>query len=314
MKSLIKNLPLPVCGLILGATSVGNLLKDLGLTVVGNLYGICGMFFMLLVMLKVVFYFPEILQELKQPVIASVSPTFSMSWMIICTYLLPILPYSVVFFLWGISVLIHLSLMVYFTLTFAVSPPQNIQKIFPSWFIMYVGVGVITVTSVKFYLPLGLVMFYLGLILYLFLLPLVLYRMYKVKDLPESALPLTTILAAPGSLLLAGYLKAFSSPVYFLVISLFVLSQVLYGVALTWVKKNLALPFYASYAAFTFPLVITATACYGMEKYLAGNIFQPVVRILRYIEVLVAALIVVYVFFRYGKDLIEKNLLRKESV
>lgn len=316
MKSLVKNYPLPICGLVLGATSIGNLLKDLGWTVIGNLYGIFGMFIMFFMMLKIIFYFPEVIKELRQPILASVSPTFSMSWMVICTYLIQFLPQKVVLPIWLISVGIHLALMFYFTFHFALRPPYKIQKVFPSWFIMYVGIGVITLTSGKFYLPIGLVMFYVGLVFYLCLLPFVLYRMYKVKDLPESTLPLTTILAAPGSLLLAGYLKAFSNPQFWMVIGLFLLSQVLYMMVLFLVKKHLALPFYTSHSGFTFPLVITATACYRVELFLANTSWQtviPIIRVLRYMEVIIAALIVIYVYLRYVKDLIEKNFLGQNS-
>ncbi len=56
--------------------------------------------------------------------------------------------------------------------------------------------------------------------------------------------PLITIVAAPGSLCLTGYLKNFAEPNFYLVVALFALSQVLYFVVLSMLPRLFKLRFY----------------------------------------------------------------------
>ncbi|GEL14033.1 hypothetical protein FC15_GL000203 [Lapidilactobacillus concavus DSM 17758] len=86
MKKVIRNIPIPICGLILGPVSIGNLFKTFGKLPVAYLFGFMGMALMLILCGKLVRHPRQIIEELKSPVVASVAPTFSMSWMVISTY------------------------------------------------------------------------------------------------------------------------------------------------------------------------------------------------------------------------------------
>ncbi|MGX7163495.1 TDT family transporter [Enterococcus massiliensis] len=302
MKKLIRIVPIPMCGLILALVSLGNLLKEAGLVVFGTGLGIIGGILMLLIFGKLIFYPKEIAKELQQPVIASVAPTFTMALMVICTYLtdFPIISQQIRY-VWLLLVGLHWGLMFYFTWRFVVSKKFQWENLFPSWFIVYVGIGVISVTAGKFYPIVGQVMFWVGLVLYLALLPFILYRVFIFKKMPQATLPLTTIIAAPGSLCLTGYLKIVTQPSEFLVLSLFFLSQILYFLVLFQGKRLLKIPFFPSYAAFTFPLVISATACFQVQKFLfIHQVDTGFLPILVVIEMGIAVAIVLYVLARYG--------------
>lgn len=101
---------------------------------------------------------------------------------------------------------------------------------------------------------LGQVNFWIGLFLYLLLLPFIIHRVFKVKNMPDPTLPLITIIAAPGSLLLTGYLKAFPEPQAWLVVPLLILSQVLYWFIITRIVKLITLPFLPKLRGLHLPL------------------------------------------------------------
>ena len=79
-----------------------------------------------------------------------------------------------------------------------------------------------------------------------------------------------------------------------------VLSLFMYGMVLSRMPKFLRLPFYPSYASFTFPFVISATGMKLMREFLM-EIGRPV-RILDFIvpvQMGIAVLLVTYVLLRY---------------
>lgn len=305
MKKLLQKIPIPICGLILGMASLGNLLKSEGWFLVGNTLGIIAMGIMMLVFSKLVWLFRETYLHLKDPIIASVAPTFTMSLMVICTYLiqLPSLA-TVVRFIWLLTVLLHFSLMVFFIYEFIIKKEVQIEHVYPSWFIVFVGIGVISVSCGDFYPELGRIIFWIALGFYLLLLPIVLHRILIFGQIEAPTLPLLTIIAAPGSLCLTGYLKAFSNPNILLAISLLVLSQGLYFLVLKMIIPLRKLPFYPSYAAFTFPLVISATALTEFNHFLplTRSIKNLLVGI-QWLETGIALLVVGYVFLHYLKFL-----------
>ena len=87
MRSFLKRVPLPMAGLTLGLASLGNLYKLAGWQLVGNLTGGLAALLFGLILLKICLTPLHAAKSLQDPIIASVSPTFSMTLMILCTYL-----------------------------------------------------------------------------------------------------------------------------------------------------------------------------------------------------------------------------------
>ena len=301
MRDFLKIIPIPICGLILALVSLGNLLKIDGLPTVGNAVGLIGMILMCLVVFKFIFTFKHTLSHLNNHIVASVAPTFTMGLMVICTYFLEfeaIQPHLSL--IWLGIVCLQFVLMFYFTYSFLLAGSVNIHHIYPSWFIIYVGIGVISITSSNFYPAFGRLIFWIALLFYLVLLPIILYRVFHVKNMEESTLPLITIIAAPGSLCLTGYLNAFDHANILMVTALFILSQGLYFVILTQLPKLLAVDFYPSYAAFTFPLVISATAITATTNfYIEQGYTASLLHGIAIMESILAFIIVFYVLFKY---------------
>lgn len=86
MRNFLKQVPLPMAGLTLGLASLGNLYKLAGWQLVGDLTGIVAGLLFGLVLLKLCLTPLHAAGSLQDPIIASVSPTFSMTLMILCTY------------------------------------------------------------------------------------------------------------------------------------------------------------------------------------------------------------------------------------
>ena len=83
----VKNVPLPVSGLILALFSLGNLLQDQNPDV-KYLFGTLGAILLVLLVLKIIKYPDDVKNDFKNPVIASSFGTFSMSLMLLSTTIL----------------------------------------------------------------------------------------------------------------------------------------------------------------------------------------------------------------------------------
>lgn len=297
MDSIIKKMPLPITGLMLGLAALGNLVQSYS----NNLrvfFGIISGLILLLVIMKIFTLKKGVAEALENPVIASVFPTLSMAIILLAVYLKPI-SFTMAIILWFFGITLHIILVVWFTRKFVLN--FNIKKVFPSWFIVYVGIVVASVTSGAFDMQwLGKILFYLGFISYLVLLPLVVKRILIIKEIPEAALPTLAILSAPASLCLAGYMNSFADKQMFMIYFLLFISQATYIVVLTMLPRLLKLKFYPSYSGFTFPLVISAISLKLTNGFLM-NTENPIsfLSILVRIEEVIAFAMVAYVLFRY---------------
>jgi exfoliative toxin A/B len=301
VKSLIKKVPVPIAGLMLSLATGGNLLLSYG-DIYKNVFGIVSALILLLLILKILFDAKGILDSIKNPVVASVTPTFTMGLMILATYIKPY-AHSMSFGIWIFALLLHCFFIIFFTTKYIFN--FDIKKVFPGYFVVYVGIVVASITAPTYNLVnLGKGIFWFGFILYLCLLPIVIYRTFIIKAIPEPALPTTSIFSAPASLCLVGYLACFEVKSIFIVGFLGGLSFLMFLAVNLYLPKMLKIKFYPSYSAFTFPLVISAVAMKQLNGYLV-KIEEPIYMLkylVKYQEAL-AVLIVIYVLLRYFKFL-----------
>ncbi|MBU3127729.1 TDT family transporter [Clostridium tagluense] len=301
MESLIKKTPVPIAGLMLAIAATGNLLLSYG-AIYRSIFGILSALILLLLIFKIAFDTKAVVYSFKNPVVASVIPTFTMGLMILATYIKPYAP-SISFSVWVFGLLMHCFLIIYFTIKFILN--FDIKKVFPSYFVVYVGIVVASMTAPTYNLiSLGKGIFWFGFILYLCLLPIVIYRTFFIKEIQEPALPTIAIFTAPASLCLAGYLACFPVKNNFLVGFLGGLAFIMFLGVISYLPKLLKIKFYPSYSAFTFPMVISAVAMKQLNGYLV-KIKQPIYMLkylVKFQEVL-AVLIVIYVLSRYFKFL-----------
>lgn len=297
MKDIIKKVPVPLCGVMLGTAALGNLLQSYG----EGIRYVCGIFaaFLLVLVLFKLFMFPDMVKEdMKNPIMASVAGTFSMAIMILSTYVKPFIGNGA-FVIWLIGIALHVALIIYFTMKFIVK--LQMPKVFASYFIVYVGIAVASITAPAYgQLGIGSAAFWFGFVTLILLLILVTYRYVKFKDIPNPAKPLICIYAAPTSLCIAGYVQSVTPKSYGMLIGMFVVASVLYVFSLVKAVGYLKLPFFPSYAAFTFPFVISAIAS-KQTMACAAKLGSPL-SFLQYvvlIETVIAVVMVVYTYIRF---------------
>lgn len=311
MKQLLNKVPYPMAGLMLALASTGNLVMSYG-TNYRYFFGILSSLLFILLVAKIITDPQSIKEGLSNPVVASVMPTFSMGVMILSTYLEPFTS-NLAYYIWLAGIAIHMILIITFSAKYIAK--FNIKGVFPSYFVVYVGIVVASVTAPVFdKAEMGQLIFWFGLISYLILLPIVIYRYVKVQGIPEAALPTLNIFAAPSSLLLAGYLNSFSVKntfIIYLLVSLMIAMLVFVVIKL---PKLLKLPFYPSYSAFTFPFVITAIAVKGLHNYLINT--ATTLASLKYavnILEIWSVGIVVYVLVRYLMFFLPSSTIKKSA-
>ncbi len=254
MNRILKALPLPIAGVMLALAALGNLLKPYGVEVRYTLGALSAILFVLLTA-KVVMYPASVRKALDTPPVSGVLATYPMGMMILSTYA----PNAFGKALWWCGVGIHLALMVVFTAKYIAR--FNLMKLFPSTFVMYVGIVCATVAAPVHGLnTYGQLAFWFGLVAYAVLLPLISYRVLLKKQIPEPALPTLGIFAAPASLLLAGYQIGFAEKSPLLVQVLTILALFMYVATFLGTFKYLKLKFMPSFSGFTFPFVISAIA------------------------------------------------------
>ncbi len=303
-----RGLPTPMAGLALGVASLGWCMENaLPLHGFGQLTGaVIASCLLMLLVVRFAFHADTLVNDLRHPVAGSIVPTFAMAVMVISRALHDFVPnFSVV--LWCLAVAAHLVALVAFIIYR--SREAVMGNMVPSWFIPPVGIIVADVsfpgTPALEWLADALLV--IGMSAYAVMLPMMIYRFIFHPEVPNAAKPTIAIMAAPASLSLAGYLTVVEEPSLLLV-------AILLGIALLMTLaiyfcfwKLLRLQFSPGYAAFTFPMAIGATALYKVSNLVnsipGGQEYAMQLRIMAHVELIIAALVISYVFVLYMKNL-----------
>ena len=298
MKDTIKKVPIPLCGVMLGLAALGNLLQSYS-EGIRYFCGILAAFLLVLVLLKLIMFPQMIKEDMKNPIMASVSGTFPMALMLLSVYVKPFIGKGA-YYIWLLAVCLHIILIIYFTAKFLLK--LQLPKVFASYYIVYVGIVVASVTAPAYEKTgsIGTYAFWFGFVTLVLLLILVTYRYIKFQEVPDPAKPLICIYAAPTSLCIAGYVQSVTPKSYAFLIGMLVVATVIYLFALIKAVTYLKMPFYPSYAAFTFPFVISAIAS-KQTMACAANLEHPMpfMQYIVLIETVLAVVFVAYTFIRY---------------
>lgn len=302
---MLKKIPLPFTGVMLGFAALGNLLQSyseqlrLGCGIVAAFLG-------LIILLKIIIYPIQWVEDMSQPITASVFGTFSMAIMLLSVYAKSLIGMNAII-IWYAGLAIHILLILYFTFKFILK--FDIKKVFASYFIVYVGIAVASMSAPAFdQTQIGTYSFWFAFITFIPLLFIVGYRYLKYRDIPETARPLFCIFTAPMSLCLAGYFQSVTPKSKMFVIGMAIVSVLLFVLVLLQLYRFLKLKFYPSYAAFTFPFVISAIAM--KQTYLFLQMQEIKVRgliTLIQFETLLATALVLYAFIKYCLHILTKS-------
>ena len=261
MRKVLEQVNMPLAGVALGVAALGNI-PGLNLPPLRLLCAAIAAALLMLLLAKTLLLPRAMRQALQDPVAASVAPTAAMALMLLAAYMQPLSAVAAVG-MWWCGVALHLALMLNYTQL--VLKQRRPELLHASTFIVYVGIAAAAVSSalvstgpLKVELP-GQILALWGLVCFIALLPLLLYR-YLKYPVPPPVRPLFCIFAAPAALCLVALINSAPFLSLLLLRQLLWLSWLLYIPALVNAIICLHGPFYPSFAALTFPFVISATA------------------------------------------------------
>lgn len=294
---IVKMIPVPICGLILGLFGLGSLLQpyseeaEMACGVVGTILGILFLF-------SVFAEFRKFKAAMQNPVMASVFCAFPMALMLFSTYCMPWFGAGVARVVWYTAIAFHVIMIIYFTVKFIFK--GELKKVFASYFIVYCGIVMVSMTAPAFNAAeLGFVIFWFGFAALIIFLIMVTIR-YATVPVPDPAKPLICIYAAPVSLCTAGYTQSVMPKSLLFLTVMWILGTFLFVFACVKFLQYLKLPFFPSCTAYTFPMVITAVASKQFMECSAAmqhpmTFLAPIV----IIETVIAVVTTLYVLIRY---------------
>jgi exfoliative toxin A/B len=296
----IKKVPIPICGVALGLASLDRFLWYNYDAYILNLFALLSFILALLFTLRIVVDHKGILSDLKNPAAFAVLPTYTMTLMLLSAHVkihIGGILGDISFIIWISAIIASFVIMFFFVRRFFFN--FSIKNVYPSWVIIFVGYVVACVTSQAFEMEaLGRILLWSGVVGYLGLLPLLVYRTVIVRNIPEPIVPHIAIFAAPVNLLVCGAISVYAAPPEMLIYLLTVLGVVSYVIVMCYMPVMLNRKFYPTFAALTFPLVISAASFHSLGIFY-GLSTDGLFGILLLMTALIAIAIVVYVFIRF---------------
>ncbi len=237
-----------------------------------------------------------------------------MALMIFSTYLKPMfMPISqtIALGIWIIGIIIHLSIILIFTNEYVLNN-FDIENVFASWWIVYIGITMAAITAPAFDLSqYGFIFFGIGFILmipgFILMIPtliLVSYRYLKFTSIEDKNKPFICIYAAILSIFIVGYVNALNIDGNFFSL-IYTCACIFYVFAIYQAFKFLLverLNFLPSFSAFTFPFVISTIATGEAYKFFGLSLLNY----LFYIQAIIALVLVIYVSYGYLKFLLKQ--------
>ncbi|ANZ34523.1 TDT family transporter [Staphylococcus carnosus] len=302
---ILRKVPVAINGLALGIITLSTLFYHLNMSNAGLCCFIISCLCVGLFILKSYIYPKDIMNELKNINIFAIFPALPM--MLIT--MLAIINQSfaitspVLTFLWFCAIAMHVTMMVIFC--FYHIPHDRFTPPNTSWFVMFVGVGVIAETAPSFYKVMGDIAIVTGSMSFLTLITIILLEQ-SWKYYGRLQLPMVAIISAPAALCLNGYLLNETDYSYLYIDLFFILSQLLFIFSLFFLPKILNNKFTPAYAALTFPWVTTASATYTVAQNVSlPFISSEIVWGLAVVEIIFAVIVVALVTLRYAWYLLD---------
>jgi exfoliative toxin A/B len=297
MKNRLQKIPIPMAALILGLAALGNLWSTTS-PLIRMIFGGVALGLFLAYILRLLLYPKKAMKEMDNPVMASIFAALPMSMMIFATYFKQWLPALAPIWWWS-GLLLHTLLILWFTFKHVF--PLKIEKLSPTWFVLYVGIACVGVTAPVVGQKVGgMIAVYFAIAALVVLLPLMTLRYFKGKPLPEQLKPTWMIFAAPTSLCIAGALASGTNPHPVLIISLQIIALLCYIAVLPSSLSLFTRTFSPAFSAYTFPFVISAIAVKGSLVWLkAQGIEYTVLSMLLPISFWIATLFTITALLRY---------------
>lgn len=300
IENILKNTPLPAAGLAFGVTGLGSLFSEFGQGMWAKpLFGVLGFALLLIPLLKII-YFPNAAKEnLKNPIQAAVVPVIFGVFMLDAGFLSDTLPISALT-LWLLSVVMMTLYSAWFIWRFLIH--FQLKQVFAAFFIPFVGFAILVMTShnlaqtFTMIVPLRTFLFNFASIGFVAMLAIISWRYLTLPASEDAAKPVFAIYTAPLAVLIVSYVRLpIEHSTTNLTIALLI-SQGLFFMVLSQVPTFLKNGFYPSYAALTFPFIITANSLWESLPIFEHS---PLIQSLAWLESLFAVVMTLFVLYKY---------------
>lgn len=303
LNTFIYQLPVGICGLILGCATISNLFFTLHYDLGGHVFLWISIILILLFCSKCCIYPKVILTELKNRNVCATFPTLPMAILTIVYILYHQfqLQLFILNMIWWMTVVLQCMIICCFGYYHIwKKSSHHIVRPNTSWFVTFVGIGVISETSMDFNQLFGEILLYIATICFILIIPYILYRK-TWQRYKQSQFPLSVIIAAPGALCFNAYLTIVNQPNILILIIGMILSQFLFLVTLCFIPKLYDLGFVPTFSALTFPWVTTALSLYNVIEviHVNGNYIKVILDVAFIIETGLAILVVCFVLVNY---------------
>lgn len=207
MRKFISRIPLPITALALAWVILGNIFKDL-IPFLSDMCMIVAIILLLLTIAKIFLSPVSFYTSLKSPVGLSLFSSFSMSLIMIAVWMKELFDKANLYF-WVAGVIIQTIILIIFTIKYVFN--FRIKYVFPSWFMVYAGLGMSAITCKDFGMDIfgSAVYFYTVFISIILTLPIII-RFLK-RDTTIAAKPLIVLISLPLGIILPAYVALSSS-------------------------------------------------------------------------------------------------------
>ncbi|MGX7107218.1 TDT family transporter [Hutsoniella sourekii] len=295
-----KALPVPILPTLTGLLTLSNLYNGLGFSWIRHLSMLLAAIIWLMYLVKICLSFDQVKQEYLQVIPASLYGGFTMTLMILSSYLAEY-QFALGRSLWLVATILHIVHILAFTL---IHFRANFMQVsfMPSWFVTYNGLAVSVVIggNMGFEWLQKVIAIYCVLI-YLALIPFMVKRLMTLP-IPKPLYHSQAIVVAPVSLAIVSYLNTSSQPMAWLVYLLYLMlliSLVYYAYLL---PRFLSFNFFPAFAGTTFPMAIGAVASGKVAGFLNGQGLESLGAMasqIQGIQIYVTTIVVGYVFIRF---------------
>jgi tellurite resistance protein len=214
---------------------------------------------------KIIYYFPDVRDEINNPVRLNFFPTFTISLLLLGIAFIDV-NVTLSLYFWIVGVVLHFLATVTILSLWIRQTKFEIQHFNPSWFIPIVGNILVPIVGVKF-LPTEVSWFFfsIGIIFWIPMFTIFLYRIIFHHPLSEKLMPTLFILIAPPAIGFLSYVRLngeidnFAKILYFFALFLVIL-------LLAQFKIFYKIKFYLSWWAYSFPIASITIATSLMLK------------------------------------------------
>ncbi|WP_101772727.1 TDT family transporter [Peptostreptococcus faecalis] len=267
MKDFLSKIPLPITVLALGWVLLSSIFQGV-IPLISDISVIISLILIVLSILKIIFDIKNFYLSIKSSVGLSLFSAFSISLMLISVWMKGVLGQANIY-IWATGVVLHIIIMILFTIRYVIN--FNIKYVFASWFLVYSGLGMASITCKEFgMIVFGGAVFKFTIVVSIILVPFIVVRLFK-RSTTNAARPLFSLISIPIGIILPSYIVVSESIVLDRLWVMFFISQIILLLVIINMLSQMYRGFYPSLSCYAASSAATLYAAKFFSNYLKEN-------------------------------------------